>query len=277
MKKPMNYDKRSYNESFNSRYASKIPIIILIICALLTVPPLIDIGAHAAEPGSTGDPIALKSYVDSKITELDRKLTAMIAGAGQAQGAAQGAASGANANAGGAAAGSGAAGDVAALTARIASLEKSLEKLSEENSRLAAAVQQLPTAAQQLTDKAGQQPSAAAAQQYPADAGVNSGNALAFPGSAASADAADRFISIQILANQRIVMGASTEMVLRTGKALAVRGEYGAIIDLIAGKDLDAGENIPQNHLLLSPRKDNRGVKIVEDAWLLIKGPYELR
>jgi hypothetical protein len=73
------------------------------------------------------------------------------------------------------------------------------------------------------------------------------------------------------------MLGAGTEMVLRAGKALAIRGEGGALVDLIAGRDLEAGENVPNNHLILSPRGDNRGVRISEDAWLLIKGPYEIR
>jgi len=88
---------------------------------------------------------------------------------------------------------------------------------------------------------------------------------------------ADKFSAIELRENQRIICGAGAEVVLRTGKASAIRGELGALVDLISGKDLEAGENVPLNHLILSARKDNRGMKIASDAWVLIKGSYEIR
>ena len=161
--------------------------------------------AAAAEPGSTADPIALKSYVDSKIAELETRMTAMMQDSSQT---------------------------------------------TQQNS------------AQNITQGAPQ--SSPGTATIAAEQGVNQ-------------NYTDTFIPVETYANQRIMLGEGTEMVLRTGNASAIHGELGALVDLISGRDLEAGESVPINHLILSPRNDNRGVRISEDAWVLIKGAYEIR
>ena len=268
------------------------PAAICVAIALLLTPLLITIASHAAKPGSTGDPIALKSYVDSKISELEKKLTAMIGGAAQTQDASQGTSAGAGAA--GAAAGTnaavgtnaaagtnaGIASDMSALAARLIELEKKIEKLSDENRSLAGAVQRL-SATVNATGGAAAIPGSGTDDTGGTGASdVGAAAGLFDPAGTASAgyaNSSDRFNAVEVFANQRVMLGAGAEIVLRTGKALAIRGEYGGLVDLISGKDLDAGENVPQNHLILSPRGDNRGIKVSEDAWLLIKGQYELR
>jgi len=180
------------------------------------------IAAYAAEPGSTGDPIALKSYVDSKISELEARL----GGAGGAGGSARPDASAGSSD----------------IAKRVDELSAAVDRLTEENASLRRSVRQLSLVSRTDAD------------------GV-----------------ADRFEAIEVYAEQRIILGAGAEMVLRTGAALAIRGELGPIIDLITGADLDAGAEIPQNHILLSSRDDNRGVKITENAWVLLKGAYTIR
>ena len=185
----------------------KIKVITVIIALMFTLAAALaavasaasGAAAAAAEPGSTADPIALKSYVDSQIAELETRLTAMMQGA--AQGAAQG------------------------------------------------ATQQQPSAPININES---------------DIGANQ-------------SMGSSFIPIETFANQRVMLGEGTEMVLRTGSASAIHGEFGALVDLISGQDLEAGESVPINHLILSPRDDNRGIRISEDAWVLIKGAYEIR
>jgi len=153
--------------------------------------------AHAAEPGSSEDPIALKSYVDARISELAGRV----------------------------------------------------EQLASENDELKKTLQAIGGAP---LDGADTQP-------------------------APSSGAADRFEVITVTADQRMLMGAGTEMVLRTGGAVAIRGEFGSVVDLITGQDLDSGASVSINHLLISARDDSRGVQFTSNAYVLIKGSYSLR
>lgn len=221
--------------------------------------------SYAAEPGSSGDPIALKSYVDSKIAALEAKI------AGGAQGGRQ--AGAADATAGG----TGSAADAAVLS-RIDALEKSIAKLTDENESLRRSIRQTAASLGAVGAAAASPGAAGEAEASPGSGGGyaaspgTGGDYAASPGAGG-----DKFVALEALADQRIILGAGTEFVLRSGKALAIKGELGALVDLITGKDLDAGAGVPVNHLILSPRDDNRGVRMSEDSWVLIKGYYTLR
>ncbi|QXM05319.1 hypothetical protein [Crassaminicella indica] len=86
------------------------------------------------------------------------------------------------------------------------------------------------------------------------------------------------FEIIEVQKGQRVIGGASTEMIIRSGQAAAIASESGGVADLISGKDLKSGELIPLNHLLLLPRGDGRGVQVLMDkTYILIKGSYEIQ
>lgn len=86
-----------------------------------------------------------------------------------------------------------------------------------------------------------------------------------------------KFEAVQVKAGKQLVAGASTEIVLRSGKANAVASANGGVSDLISGVDLATGKAITLNHLLLIPRDDGRGFKAVTDVWILIKGEYTVK
>ena len=239
---------------------SKKPVAATCAAACAAAVAIAAICAYAA-PGSNADPIALKSYVDSKFAALEGRIAALSGGQSSGGQAAQGAgvqAAGAQAQAAGAqAAGTQAArgqtaqgADVAALAAKVDELSKTVASLKAENDNLRRAVSQMS-----------------------GDSGAGAPIDL----SASAASGTDRFEVREVFANQRVICGAGAEIVLRAGKALAIRGEYGALVDLITGQDLDAGASIPQNHLILSPRDDNRGVRVTENAYILIKGGFSIR
>ena len=216
-----------------------VKLITVIAGALILSLAVFSLLVYAAEPGSSGDPIALKSYVDSKLTALEAKL------AGQPQNAAP------QATGQDAAASDGSA-DISGLIDKIDKLSKDVESLTEENASLRRSVAQL-------------------------GASGGGGGGAAGSSGGGTLGSSDKFSPIEVFTNQKITMGEGAEAVLRTGKALAIRGELGALLDLITGKELGAGENITPNHLIISSRNDLRGMRVTEDAWLLIKGAYEIR
>ncbi|TCO73149.1 hypothetical protein [Marinisporobacter balticus] len=86
------------------------------------------------------------------------------------------------------------------------------------------------------------------------------------------------FEIVEVQKGQRVIGGASTEIIIRSGGALAIASASGGVADLISGKDLKNGEIIPLNHLLLLPRDDGRGIEVfVDKTFILIKGSYGIQ
>ncbi|MCL2060076.1 MAG: hypothetical protein FWH01_13670 [Oscillospiraceae bacterium] len=283
------------------RKAVLVTVAGAIIFALLAY----NVFASAAAAGSTADPIALKSYVDSKLEAMEIKLTLMInalSDAGDADGAGGAGGAGAITDADSA--------DIAALVGRIDELSVAVDRLREENSALRRSMRQLSEsmgidagdigvgavydeeaesgrdAGLEAFIPGGADTNGGAGTGSGAGAGGGAGAGSGVGGGAAAGTGvgtngsriyADHFTAVEVFANQRVIFGAGAEMVLRTGGAQAIRGEHGALVDLISGRDFEAGENVPLNHLILSPRDDNRGIRISDNAWILIRGPYEIR
>jgi len=82
-------------------------------------------------------------------------------------------------------------------------------------------------------------------------------------------------------AGQTILLAGGSEAILRSGSATTVGGTAGGLVDATAGKDLNQGDKVPVQHLLISSRSDGRGLKITSDvskeAYLLIRGAYEIK
>jgi len=78
-------------------------------------------------------------------------------------------------------------------------------------------------------------------------------------------------------AGAALLAGAGSELILRAGTVTVIAAAAGGLADLTAGRDLQAGEEVSANHLLLVPREDGRGVEAVTDAVLLVRGSIWLR
>jgi len=77
---------------------------------------------------------------------------------------------------------------------------------------------------------------------------------------------------------QLLIGDKSTEIILRSGIASAVDSEMGGLADVTAGKDIRNGEMVSQNHLLIVPRDDGRGIKAENDhVVLMVKGGYSIK
>lgn len=85
------------------------------------------------------------------------------------------------------------------------------------------------------------------------------------------------FTVVEAKANQKILLGGGAEAILRSGTALAIKGENGNMIDVSSGKDLSNGVAIVPQHLLISSRNDGRGLLIKTNAFLIIRGGYEIK
>ncbi len=88
---------------------------------------------------------------------------------------------------------------------------------------------------------------------------------------------ANRLEVVEIVAGQSLIGKAGTEIILRGGKARVIAGELGGLSDVTGGKDLGMDVLVPDNHLLIVPRNDNRGVAAITDAIFLVRGEYEIR
>lgn len=89
------------------------------------------------------------------------------------------------------------------------------------------------------------------------------------------------YIVLENLQKGTIVVGGnSTEMILRTGSAVAniPASAGGGLSDLTSGSNVANGKAISANHLMLFPRDDGRGIKVTKDnTYIMVKGDYEIQ
>jgi hypothetical protein len=82
---------------------------------------------------------------------------------------------------------------------------------------------------------------------------------------------------VQLPPGKTLYAGAGTELIVRTGKTIAVSSDDNGIPDVTAGKDIAAGQAIETNHLLIFPR-EGRGVKpdpkSTGDIFIMVRGSY---
>ena len=89
---------------------------------------------------------------------------------------------------------------------------------------------------------------------------------------------ANKFNVVTVNAGQQLIGGAGTELILRQGSASIISTEKGGLADTTQGKDLQNGEKMPPNHLLIIPLEDGRGFTANEDSVLvMVKGTYTIR
>jgi hypothetical protein len=73
---------------------------------------------------------------------------------------------------------------------------------------------------------------------------------------------------------QKLIGDKGTEIILRSGSAKIVDSIYGGLADVTSGKDLKKGENAPQNHLLIVPRDDGRGLIAESSVVIMVRGNH---
>ncbi|MDF2927452.1 MAG: hypothetical protein K0R57_6366 [Paenibacillaceae bacterium] len=85
---------------------------------------------------------------------------------------------------------------------------------------------------------------------------------------------------VQLQTGQTLFAKAGGELIVRTGKTVAVSTDGDGIPDVTAGKDLAAGTAVELNHLLIFPR-DGRGIKPdpknKDEIYIMIRGGYSIQ
>lgn len=86
-----------------------------------------------------------------------------------------------------------------------------------------------------------------------------------------------QYVVVEVKAGQKIIGGASTEMILRGGAATAIANNAGdGLADLTGGSDLKQNVMVPLNHLVLVPRDDGRGMLCTALSWVMVRGTYTI-
>ncbi|KIL40639.1 hypothetical protein SD70_12020 [Gordoniibacillus kamchatkensis] len=84
---------------------------------------------------------------------------------------------------------------------------------------------------------------------------------------------------VQLKNGQTLYAAAGSELLVRTGKTVAVSIDENGIPDATAGKDLAPGAAVENNHLLIFPR-EGRGVKAApkntQDIYIMVRGSYSV-
>jgi len=77
--------------------------------------------------------------------------------------------------------------------------------------------------------------------------------------------------------DKTLLSGPGAELIVRSGKVTAVKGTQGGLANITSAKDLNTGDAVALNNLLISSRDDGRGIKAAVDSYLLIRGSYTVK
>ena len=85
---------------------------------------------------------------------------------------------------------------------------------------------------------------------------------------------------VTVPADRILMVNAGSEIVIRTGKAVAYSSDSNGISDVTAGVDIKSGVAVPTNHEIWFPR-DGRGIQAATGTTgsltVLVKGSYYLQ
>jgi hypothetical protein len=87
----------------------------------------------------------------------------------------------------------------------------------------------------------------------------------------------DSYKAVQLTAGQKLIGNEGTEVILRSGEATAIDNGSNGVSDVTGAKDLMTGQSVMQNHLLLIPRSDGRGIQAITEVWVMVRGSYTIQ
>ena len=92
-----------------------------------------------------------------------------------------------------------------------------------------------------------------------------------------SGTASNSYVVVTVSAGQKLLGKGGTEIILRSGEATAIDNGANGVSDMTAGKDLMTGQSVGQNHLLLVPKDDGRGIQAITDLVAMVRGSYSIQ
>ncbi len=95
--------------------------------------------------------------------------------------------------------------------------------------------------------------------------------------SAGAGSSSSSYEVVRVDAGKNVIATGSTEMILRSGSANVIDNGSDGVSDMTSGIDMKMNYTVHQNHLLLIPRDDGRGIKTKTECYLMIRGPYEIQ
>lgn len=87
----------------------------------------------------------------------------------------------------------------------------------------------------------------------------------------------DSYKAVQLTAGQKLIGNGGTEIILRSGEAVAIDNGANGVSDITGAKDLMTGHWVAKNHLLIVPGSDGRGITATTDIWVLVRGTYIIK
>mgnify|MGYP001167276203 FL=1 len=106
------------------------------------------------------------------------------------------------------------------------------------------------------------------------------GRASSPPPSAPSTPAASSWKVEVLKPGMKLVGGEGAFVIVRNGDVVAFSTDGNGIPDLTAGVDIQNGQKVEPNHLLLFPREGTRGIapgpKQTGDVWVVVQGRYTI-
>lgn len=86
------------------------------------------------------------------------------------------------------------------------------------------------------------------------------------------------FVAVEVPVGKTVLLNGGSEVIVRSGKTVAIGGTYGGLADVTTGADLKGGAAVVNQHLLIASRTDGRGLQIkAQTAYLLVRGGYTVK
>lgn len=91
-------------------------------------------------------------------------------------------------------------------------------------------------------------------------------------------DVSTGYTVIKVEPKKKVIAEASAEIIVRSGETKAIGNEGGdGLSDVTEGMDVKHDMDIMNNHLLIVPRTDGRGLFVVKESYIMIKGNYMIK
>lgn len=97
-------------------------------------------------------------------------------------------------------------------------------------------------------------------------------------GGGSATGSSEKLVVLKLETGQFLQAGEGTEVIVRSGHVVGTISSGGdGIPDLTEGIDVK-GARISHNHLLLFPRNDGRGIKVIQGpSYVMVRGSYEIK